>query len=60
PAGALDPAHRAWTTKDRTSVGHIGNPRVASAAKGEKLLAVFTADLVTLLQKVAAHEGHWS
>ncbi len=57
PGGAFDPAYRAWTTKDRTAQGHIGDPNVASAAKGEKLLAGFTADLVTLLEKVIAHDG---
>lgn len=57
PAGALDPAHRAWTTKDRSAVGHIGNPRVASAAKGETLLRLFTADVVKLLTRVIALTG---
>ncbi len=57
PAGALDPARRAWITKDRTLVGHIGNPSVASAAKGQTILEVFTADLVSLLQKVIARDG---
>ncbi|HEX3724956.1 MAG TPA: creatininase family protein, partial [Pirellulales bacterium] len=47
----LDPAHRAWITKDRSHVGHIGNPRVATAAKGELLFKLFSADLVGLLQK---------
>jgi creatinine amidohydrolase len=60
PAGALDPAHCAWTTKDRSHVGHIGTPQAASAAKGQKLLEVFTADVVTLLKKVTAHQGRWS
>jgi creatinine amidohydrolase len=59
PAGALDPAKRAWTTKDRSTAGHIGNPRVASAAKGEKLLALFTADVVNLLERVIAQRGGW-
>lgn len=61
PAGALDPARRAWTTKDRTAAGHIGNPCVASAAKGETLLRLFTADVVKLLERVIAHDwGRWS
>ncbi len=57
PDGALEPAHRAWTTKDRTAIGHIGHPSKATAAKGEKLLAGFTADVVKLLGKVIAHDG---
>jgi creatinine amidohydrolase len=57
PAGGLEPAHRAWTTKERSTPGHIGNPRVASAAKGETLLGLFTADLVKLLDRVRAASG---
>ncbi len=57
PAGPFDPAQRAWTTKDRTSIGHIGNPRVATASKGEAILATFTADVVRLLERVAAWDG---
>jgi creatinine amidohydrolase len=61
PAGALDPAHRGWTTKDRSTAGHIGNPRVASAAKGQTLLRLFTADVVKLLERVIATSGtRWS
>jgi creatinine amidohydrolase len=56
-AGAFDPAHRAWITKDRSAVGHLGNPRVATAAKGETLLKLFTADVVDLLNRVADWRG---
>ncbi len=59
PAQTFDPAHRAWTTKDRSPIGHIGNPRVASAAKGETLLRLFTADVVGLLERVQAWDGSW-
>ena len=51
PAATFDPAQRAWTTKDRSAAGHIGNPRVATAAKGETLLALFTADVVDILRR---------
>ncbi|MGD9723178.1 MAG: creatininase family protein [Pirellulales bacterium] len=57
PDGTFDPAHRAWTTKDRSAVGHIGNPRVASAAKGETLLRLFTDDLVALLRRTIDWNG---
>lgn len=61
PRGPFDPVHRAWTTKDRSPIGHIGNPCVASAAKGEKLLEVFTADVVNLLSRVVDWNGsRWS
>ena len=58
PAGAFEPAHRAWTTKDRSAAGHIGNPRVASTAKGETLLRLFTADVVNLLERVIARDDN--
>ncbi len=61
PRGPFDPVHRAWTTRDRSVAGHIGNPRVATAAKGETLLNVFTADVVTLLNRVIDWNGsRWS
>lgn len=55
--GTFDPASRAWTTKDRSAVGHLGNPRVASADKGRLLLDLFTADVVALLERVIAWKG---
>lgn len=57
PAQPFDPVHRAWTTKDRSPVGHIGNPRVASAAKGETLLKVFSADVVNLIEQIITWDG---
>lgn len=60
-AAALDPAHRAWITKDRTTAGHIGHPQVASADKGELLLRLFTDDVVKLLERViAAQDSNWT
>jgi creatinine amidohydrolase len=57
PRGPFDPVHRAWTTKDRSPIGHIGNPAVASVAKGESLLKVFTADVVALLNQMLDWDG---
>jgi creatinine amidohydrolase len=57
PSQPFDPAHRAWTTKDRSQAGHIGNPRIANAAKGETLLKVFSADVVNLLERVIRWDG---
>lgn len=51
------PAHRAWITKDVTRIGHIGDPTVASAEKGETIFKVFSADVVALLQRVIAWDG---
>jgi creatinine amidohydrolase len=61
PRGKFDPASQAWTTKDRSTVGHIGNPAAASAKKGETILSVFTADVINLLERVIEWNGRsWS
>jgi creatinine amidohydrolase len=46
------PAHRAWITKDRSTVGHIGYPAAATAEKGEILFQLFSADLVNYLMRL--------
>src|SRR5436305_1104726 len=53
----FEPAWRGWITKDRTTVGHIGDPRQATAEKGEALFGVFAADVVSLLERVLAWDG---
>jgi creatinine amidohydrolase len=53
----FDPAHRAWITKDRTEPGHIGDPRHATAEKGETIFRVFSADVVAFLERVIAWSG---
>jgi creatinine amidohydrolase len=53
----FDPAYRGWTTKDRSEPGHIGDPRHASAEKGEYLLDQFAAGVAKLLERVIAWEG---
>ena len=54
---AFAPAQRAWITKDRTELGHIGDPAIASAEKGETIFRVFSADVVKFLERVAAWDG---
>lgn len=54
---AFAPAHRAWITKDRTEPGHIGNPALATAEKGETIFRVFSADVVKFLERVVAWDG---
>ena len=54
---SMSPAHRAWVTQDRTGRGHIGNPAVATADKGEALLATFSADVSRFLERVARWDG---
>lgn len=53
----FEPAHRGWTTKDRTVPGHIGSPHLASAEKGEALFQVFARDVVELLERVLRWDG---
>jgi len=53
----FEPAQRAWITKDRTVPGHIGDPRFATAEKGETLFRVFSADVVALLERMVAWNG---
>jgi creatinine amidohydrolase len=57
PGVAFDPATRGWITKDRSAPGHIGNPRLATAEKGEVLFRVFSDDVVAFVQRVAAWDG---
>jgi creatinine amidohydrolase len=54
---AFEPASRGWVTKERTAPGHIGDPRHATAEKGETLFRVFSDDLVKLLERVIAWDG---
>ena len=43
---AFAPAQRAWVTQDRTGPGHIGQPHLATAEKGETLFRALAADVV--------------
>ena len=54
---AFAPAHRAWVTKDRTEAGHIGEPHLATAEKGEVIFRAFAADVVAFLERVLAWDG---
>jgi creatinine amidohydrolase len=51
------PATRGWITRERTEPGHIGDPRQATAEKGETLFRGFTNDAVALLERVIAWDG---
>jgi creatinine amidohydrolase len=58
PAGvAFDPATRGWITRERSPSGYIGDPRRATAVKGESLFGIFTQDLVAFLERVIAWDG---
>ncbi len=54
---AFEPASRGWIMPDRSVPGHIGNPRVASAEKGEILFRTFTDGVADLLDRVLAWDG---
>lgn len=54
----FEPAHRGWTMPDRSAPGHIGDPRYATAEKGEAIFSTFTADLITFIRRVLAWDGH--
>ena len=51
------PAHLAWITKDRTEPGHIGDPRHATAEKGELLFRLFSDDVTAYLARIANWDG---
>lgn len=53
----FEPASRGWTMPDRSEPGHIGDPRQASAEKGEALFQAFTRGAVTLIERMIAWKG---
>jgi creatinine amidohydrolase len=53
----FEPASRGWVMSDRSVPGHIGDPRLASAEKGEILFQLFTDDVCALLDRVLAWDG---
>jgi len=54
---AFEPANRGWITKDRSPAGHIGNPKEATAEKGEQIFTAFTRDVMALLERVLRWDG---
>jgi creatinine amidohydrolase len=53
----FEPASRGWITRERSEPGHIGDPRGASAEKGEVLFRLFSDDVGRLLDRVLAWDG---
>jgi creatinine amidohydrolase len=53
----FEPASRGWITRERSGPGHIGDPRKASAEKGETLFRLFADDVAALLERVLAWDG---
>lgn len=54
---AFAPASRAWIMPDRSQHGHVGDPREASAEKGEALLQTFAKGLVAFVERMIAWNG---
>lgn len=46
------PAYLAWTTQERSIVGHIGSPHLATEEKGELLFERFSNEVVKLLKSL--------
>jgi len=53
----FEPAVRGWTMPDRSVPGHIGDPRGASAEKGEALFAQFARDSAAMIERMIAWDG---
>jgi creatinine amidohydrolase len=51
------PAARGWVTQDRTKPGHIGEPHLATAEKGETLFRLFADDVAAFLERVLRWDG---
>lgn len=51
------PAQRGWVTQDRTEPGHIGDPHLATAEKGETLFQLFSEDVIELITRMASWNG---
>lgn len=54
---AFEPASRGWIMKDRSEHGHVGDPRSASAEKGEALFQTFTRGTVSMIERMIAWDG---
>jgi creatinine amidohydrolase len=51
------PAARGWITRERTEPGHIGQPHLASAEKGETLFRLFAHDAVAMIERMLQWDG---
>ena len=57
PRMPFEPASQGWISKDRSAAGHIGDPRQATATKGQALFRAFSQDVVTFLERVITWDG---
>jgi creatinine amidohydrolase len=58
PVTSFAPAFRGWITRERTTPGHLGQPHLASAEKGETLFRLFADDVAALIERVIAWDGY--
>lgn len=52
------PATRGWVMQDRSQPGHVGLPHLATAEKGEHLLAAFSQDVEQLVGRILKWDGN--
>jgi creatinine amidohydrolase len=57
PGNPFLPATRGWITKDRSTVGHIGWPQLASVEKGEHLIRSFAQNVQAMLGRMQHWDG---
>jgi creatinine amidohydrolase len=57
PGNSFLPAHRAWVTPDRSRLGHVGAPGVATPEKGGQLLQLFAEGVIQFMQRVIRWDG---
>jgi creatinine amidohydrolase len=53
----FEPATRGWTMADRSEHGHVGDPREATAEKGEALLEAFARGTVAMIERMIEWDG---
>jgi creatinine amidohydrolase len=57
PGTAFEPAFRGWTMTDRSEHGHVGDPRDATAEKGEAMFQTFALGVVDLVECMIDWDG---
>jgi len=53
----FEPATRGWTMPDRSAAGHVGDPRQASAEKGEALFTSFSNATIAMIERMERWDG---
>lgn len=53
----FEPATRGWTMPDRSAEGHVGDPRQATAEKGEALFTAFSNATIAMIERMERWDG---